>query len=306
MWGKLPAMAQEHLDAAAFKPTFLLDEGFALAKKHLSTNKEPEESPQKRPKKDVPEAVLPGARPADLPGSVDFQTIAEILQNGRSANCLRVFVLVAEGVVVARKTKRGKPSCMYSILVSDGATEAVVTAWGEGAKTLQEGARGREGQCVAITQVGSSDRNARVGIPELMAGRGMTVQAVLSQEESAPAPCLTSLQQLPEVSDWAAVNIEGRVLEVLVGGHFKLVDDSGLAIRVHVDKVPQPNLQEGQLVQVLLGTKSNRYGNVSAGTFSAVRGGEVLAPEQVPPVSWPCELAGAYASEGTWRWPVMT
>ena len=75
----------------------------------------------------------------------------EILQNGRSANCLKVWVLVAEGEVQARKTTKGKPSSIYSCLVSDGQCNAVLTAWGEGAKALHESLKGREGQQVGIT-----------------------------------------------------------------------------------------------------------------------------------------------------------
>ena len=138
----------------------------------------------------------------------------EILQNGRSANCLKAWILVAEGSVQARKTTKGKPSCIYCCLVSDGHNEAVLTAWGEGAKLLHETVKGREGQQLAITQVGASNRNSRVGIPELIAGRGVTVQAVAVSDEEKPLPRCTDMQRLAEVSDWSAVNIEGRVLEV--------------------------------------------------------------------------------------------
>ena len=277
MWGKLPGMAQEHLDAASFKRAFLLDEGFELAKKHLGKSKEVEGSPEKRPRLATPMGTCPA-----LPQGQEFQTVQEILQNGRSANCLKAWILVAEGSVQARKTTKGKPSCIYCCLVSDGHNEAVLTAWGEGAKLLHETVKGREGQQLAITQVGASNRNSRVGIPELIAGRGVTVQAVAVSDEEKPLPRCTDMQRLAEVSDWSAVNIEGRVLEVLVGGHFKLVDESGLAVRVHVDRPQIPKLQEGQSCQVLLATKSTRYSNVSVTGFSAILPGEVLGPESVP------------------------
>ena len=67
-----------------------------------------------------------------------------------------------------------------------------------------------------------------------------------------------------------------------MGGAFKLVDESGLAVRIHVEKAQLPKLQEGQSCQVLLATKSTRYSNVSVTGFSAIRAGDVLGPESVP------------------------
>eukprot|EP00435_Cladocopium_sp_Y103_P068074 s284_g31.t1 len=277
MWGKLPAMAQQHLDAASFKRAFLLNEGFELARKHLAKSKEVEGPPEKRPRPAAPPDNLPG-----LSSGQEFQSVQEILQNGRSANCLKAWVLVAEGSVQARKTTKGKPSSIYSCLVSDGQSDAVLTSWGEGAKVLHESLKGREGKQVTITQVGASNRNARMGIPELIAGRGVEVHAVAPSDEEKPLPRFTDMQRLAEVSDWSAVNVEGRVLEVLAGGHFKLVDESGLALRIHVDRPQIPKLLEGQSCQVLLATKSTRYSNVSVTGFSAVRPGEVAGPESVP------------------------
>ena len=167
--------------------------------------------------------------------------------------------------------------------------------------------KGREGQQLAITQVGASNRNSRVGIPELIAGRGVTVQAVAVSDEEKPLPRRTDMQRLAEVSDWSAVNIEGRVLEVLVGGHFKLVDESGLAVRVHVDRPQIPKLQEGQSCQVLLATKSTRYSNVSVTGFSAILPGRCLAQNQClflhgSSLRSRCkELAGVYASVSVGR-----
>ena len=273
VWGKLPPLAQQHLDAASFKRDFLLDAGFLLTQNLLEAGKESKEPPAKRRRED--------SCPGLTSGLGGYQTIEEILQNGRSTNRMKCWVLAATGVPQARKTARGKASTIYSVLVSDGRKDAVVTCWGEGAKTLHDGVATREGELVALTPVGASARSSRMGLPELMAGRGLAIEVVAGGDQ-APAPSFIPLQQLPECADWAAVNVAGRVLEVMPGGGFKIVDDSGVAVRVHTDTVGIPPLQEGQKVELLLATKSTRFSNVSVSSFTTIRLGEELDPQAVP------------------------
>ena len=275
IWGNLPPTAQQHLDAASFKKAFLLDEGFSLAKKHLQQEKAAEGSPAKRPRQDL----LPSV-PAGLAG----QTIEEILQNGRSANRLKCWVLAATGSPQARKTGRGKPSNIVSILVSDGKMDAVITCWGECAKTLHDGASGRQGQHIALAPLGAGTRNPRMGLPELLGGRGLTIEVVADgEEEGVPPPSFLPLQQLAEVGDWASVNIQGRVLEIMPGGDFKVVDDCGVAVRVHAELARLPQLQEGQKVDLLLATKSSRFANVSISSFTAIRPGAAAGSRSCGP-----------------------
>ena len=273
VWGKLPQLAQQHLDAASFKTNFLLDAGFVLTQNLLEAGKESTESPAKRRREDA------GLSPAS--GSGGYQTIEEILQNGRSTNRIKCWVLAATGAPQARKTTRGKASTIYSVLVSDGRKDAVITSWGEAAKALHDGVATREGELVALTPVGASARSSRMGLPELMGGRGLAIE-VVGGGDQPPAPSYLPLQQLPECADWAAVNVAGRVLEVMPGGGFKLVDDSGVAVRVHTDAAGSTPVQEGQKVELLLATKSTRFSNVSVSSFTGLRLGEKLDPEAVP------------------------
>ena len=123
-----------------------------------------------------------------------------------------------------------------------------------------------------------------MGLPELLGGRGLTIEVVADGEgEGVPPPSFLPLQQLAEVGDWASVNIQGRVLEIMPGGDFKVVDDCGVAVRVHAELARLPQLQEGQKVDLLLATKSSRFANVSISSFTAIRPGAAAGSRSCGP-----------------------
>ena len=104
----------------------------------------------------------------------------------------------------------------------------------------------------------------------------------MAKEKGCLRQASCPLQQLAEVGRLCVSEHPGAgVLEIMPGGDFKVVDDCGVAVRVHAELARLPQLQEGQKVDLLLATKSSRFANVSISSFTAIRPGEQLDPEAV-------------------------
>ena len=200
MWDAVPLAARAHLDRASFKEDFLAGEAWKVVEQAMA-KQEPQESPEKRLRRSLQlggelpgEAALP---PAAWPGLGSPQTVQEILVNGRSSNTLQVWVLAAQGTVQSKKTGRGKQSCLYTCLVHDGQDAAVLSAWGEMARVVSEGVKGRQQQGVLLSQIGASTRSVRLGLAEVVANRGVRVQPV-ELTGACPAPPFTNFLHLAE------------------------------------------------------------------------------------------------------------
>ena len=87
----------------------------------------------------------------------------------------------------------------------------------------------------------------------------------------------TGLEHLADIAEWGIVNIRGRLLETEVR-NFKLVDDTGLCVRVHAEK--QMTAAEGSRLELLMCTKSSRFSNVGLSSFSKVT--EVASDDTSP------------------------
>ena len=216
--------------------------GFSLAKKASAAR----ESSRRVSSKAPPAGSVCQVFPAGLAG----QTIEEILQNGRSANRLKCWVLAATGSPQARKNReRQNHPTFFSILVSDGKMDAVITCLG---RNVAKDSTRWSFQAAKANTLPWLHWAQALGILEWVcqscwADVVLTIEVVADGEgEGVPPPSFLPLQQLAEVGDWASVNIQGRVLEIMPGGDFKVVDDCGVAVRVHAELARLPQLQEGQ------------------------------------------------------------
>ena len=263
-WAKLPEVAQNQLDAGSFKLDFLKSRAVEVCSREDC----------KRPLEATIAAVPPGS-PAQPPRP--FVPLAEVQVNGRSTNTVAVYVLAAEGIVEARKTARARPSQLYQVLVADESSQAVLLGWGEMARILYSATHGKVGSRFSVTMVGCSARSAKAGMLEVLFGIGGKMQVIAADAAGCPSPEFTGLEHLADIADWGIVNIRGRLLETEVR-NFKLVDDTGLCVRVHAEK--QMTAAEGSRLELLMCTKSSRFSNVGLSSFSKVT--EVASDDTSP------------------------
>ena len=103
------------------------------------------------------------------------------------------------------------------------------------------------------------------------------MEIIAADKAGCPTPEFTGLEHLAEIGDWGVVNIRGRLLETELR-NFKLVDDTGLCVRVHAEK--QITAAEGSRLELLMCTKSSRFSNVGLSSFSKVT--EVASDDTSP------------------------
>ena len=142
-----------------------------------------------------------------------------------------VWVLCAQGSMESKKTSRGKPH-LHQILVADAAC------------TLRAACRGKEGSKVAIICVAAARDS---GAPN---GRRW-----------CPEPIYTGLEQLVSCHWRLRCHLGQRNPSRGGTEGFKIVDSSGLCLRIHFEK--QLSAPEGASIEVLMAQKSSRFSNAS-------------------------------------------
>ena len=116
-----------------------------------------------------------------------------------------------------------------------------------------------------VAMVGVNVRSAEAGMLEAMLGIGGKLEAIAADEAGCPEPEFTGLEHLGAIGGWGVVSIRGRLLKADLH-NFKFIDDTGLCVRVHKDSpITAP---AGSRLELLMGTKSSRFGNIRMSAFS--------------------------------------